>query len=542
MSNVRLGILMVFFFLFGALIVSRLFSVQIKEAKSYQLKAARQQSADSQIERGDMFAQDKNGNLFRLATTQTFFRLYAIPSHIPEAKEAQIARELAVSLQMPEEIVRERLSKKDDPYEPLKERILPEEEAQAKKLTELFPEGLKLQQYKDRFYPYGKLASHILGFVGYQGERKEGLYGLEKFYESDLAQGEIDLVLSLDINIQRYIENTLGELLAKWNAPSGSITVMRPRDGAILAMAANPDFDPNHYQQVEDISYFINPVVQEVFEPGSIVKPITMAAGLEAGKITPETVYVDPGTLERGGYNINNAGGRNFGKRNMKEVLQFSINTGAIFVEELVGQKDFLRTFEKFGFGQSTDIDLPGEAVGDMTNLDTGRSINYATASFGQGISTTPLQILSALASVANGGKLMRPFVVERRVELGGKEISTQSEVRKVSMEEHSAANLVAMMVDVVQNGYDKKARVPGYAVAGKTGTSEVPEKGEYLEQTIHSFIGFAPAYKPEFIVLIKMDAPLGIRFASESIAPIFSTLTQYLLQYYQILPERAVQ
>ena len=239
---------------------------------------------------------------------------------------------------------------------------------------------------------------------------------------------------------------------------------------------------------------------------------------------------------------IKNAGERVFGKRTMREVLEFSINTGAIFVQEQVGQKEFLQTFENFGFGEKTGIDLPGELAGDISNLDSGRPVNFATASFGQGISTTPLQFIAAIGAIANEGTLMKPFLVQKIVS-PEREITIAAQRKRVVIKQENAAKLVALMVEVVEKGYSKKASVPGYLVAGKTGTSQIPDpEGGYLDETIHSFVGFAPAFDPAFVVLIKLDAPEGPAFASESIAPYFSRLAQYILQYYGILPEKPVE
>lgn len=539
MNRTRLIIIPLFFLAFGALIIARLFSIQISQAQVFQLRAQRQQQINSNQRRGDIFGQDKDHNRFLLATTKSFLRLYVVPKNLLSASIPEVANLLTSQLSLPSDVVQERLSHKEQSYVPLKDHIAKEEKVHVRQLIAQFSDALKVEEYQDRFYPYGTLGAQAIGFVGFVDQNKTGLYGIEKFYDKELAAGN-DLVLTLDINVQRSIESTLHDLMEKWKTLSGSIIVMRPRDGAILAMASEPNFDPNDYASVKDIGYFLNPITQKVFEPGSIMKPITMSAGLELGKITPDTTYVDRGVVEVGGYKIRNAGDRTFGLRTMKEVLEFSINTGAIFVEQLVGQKDFLRNFENFGLGQATGIDLPGEAVGDMTNLDSGRPVNYATASFGQGISTTPLQMLDALSAIANEGKLMRPYVLERMAGLDGSSQATLPKVRKVSIKQDTAARVVQMLTEVVDKGYDKKARVPGFVVAGKTGTSEIPSpKGGYLNETIHSFEGFAPAFDPAFILLIKLDEPLGTRFASESIAPSFSKLTQSLLQYYGKLPDR---
>lgn len=540
MSKIRLGILFTLFFLFGAGILLRLFSLQITQGKFYQAKSAALATRPSGFTRGNIFIQDKDGNLYIVAETKRFLRLYAVPSKIPAGKEEEVANFLGENFAIPPQTLTERLSRKDDIYEPLKEGIFLDQKIAIEEQVKEFEDFLKLEEYSSRFYPYQSLASHVIGFVGFEGAKKVGLYGIEKAYDGVLARGDDDVVLTIDISLQEQSEKMVKELVERFKANEGSIVIMNPRDGRILAMASKPDFDINTFSEVEDIAVFLNPVLQKVFEPGSIIKPITMAAGLETGKITPQTSYVDTGFSQKGGYIIKNAGERVFGKRTMAEVLEFSINTGAIFVQEQVGQKDFLDTFERFGFGEKTGIDLPGELGGDITNLDSGRVINYATASFGQGISATPLQVLSAVGAIANEGKLMRPFLVQEI--LSGKgEQKTKPNMRRQVISPGTAAQLEAMMVEVVEKGYSKKAQVPGYLVAGKTGTSQVPSaKGGYLDTTIHSFVGFAPAFDPRFIILIKLDAPMGIRFASESIAPYFSRLAQYALQYYGIFPEKS--
>lgn len=521
----------------------RLFSLQIKNSHIYKLRAEAQKIKNKEFKRGNIFAQDKDGNIFFAGITKKYIRLYAIPAKISSGKEGEIARTLWQKLAIPEQTIKENLLQKDDPYAPLKDSISDEEKENIKGLLAAFPEGLKLQEYKDRFYPYTNLISHSVGFLGFEGDKKVGLYGIEKYYNKELERGDVDLLLTIDLVLQQQAQKTLEELIERFKSPAGSIIIMRPQDGAILAMVSKPDFDPNTYSQTKDISDFLNPAIQKVFEPGSIVKPVTMASGLETGKITPDTTFVDKGFVKEGSYTIKNAGERSFGKRTMTEVLELSINTGAIFVEQKVGQKNFLQTLEHFGFGEKTDVDLPGELPGDITNLDSGRPINFATAAFGQGISTTPLQIITALNTIANGGKLMRPYIIKAMKYADGTVIETKPYMKRRAISKETAAKLSAMMVEVVQKGYSKKAQVPGYAIAGKTGTAQISNpKGGYLETTtIHSFIGFAPAFDPAFTVLIKLDQPVGIRFASDTIAPYFSQLAQNILQYYAILPEKTV-
>ena len=474
----------------------RFFSLQVSDARLYKNRAQLQQNKGEETVRGDIYIQNREGELFLVATTKSFLRIYAVPSKIPSDKDREIAQKIVSLLKIPEDGIIQKLSQKSDTYEVLGERIPIEDEKKLKEsLASYLSEGVVIERYRDRFYPYNELASHVIGFLGFNEGERRGVYGIEQFYEKELSGGA-DIVLTLDLTLQQRTRDFLTKLMDKWKSPAGSVIIMRPQDGVILAMASKPDFDPNSYNETKDFEYFLNPAVQKVFEPGSIMKPITIAGGIEIEKVSPATTYEDKGFVEKSGHTIRNAGNRVFGKRTVREVLAFSINTGAVFVEDLMGNDNFLRTLENFGFGQATGIDLPGELVGDITNLDKGRPINYATASFGQGIATTPLQVINALAAIAYEGKLMRPHVAQFIFYPDGEKKEIKAQERRRAISPKTASQMVSMMINAVQEGYSKKAGVPGYLVAGKTGTAQIPgSKGEYLDQTIHSVVGFAPAF-----------------------------------------------
>jgi len=283
----------------------------------------------------------------------------------------------------------------------------------------------------------------------------------------------------------------------------------------------------------------LNPCIQERYEPGSVFKPVVMAAGLDTNKVTPDMTYTDTGSVQIGSYTIKNSQEKVYGLSSMTRVLEKSINTGAIFVQRLIGGEVFKNYIEAFGFDQVSGIDLANEATGNLSNIRENREINYATAAFGQGVSVTPLQMISAIAAIANEGKLMRPYVVEKVVEPNGQEKITQPQVTRQVITPQVANKLTAMLVSTVRNGYDK-IKVKDYFIAGKTGTAQIPSEGlrGYSNETIHTFVGYAPAYNPKFIILLKIDKPRGIEFASESLAPVFGELAQYLFNYYQIPPE----
>src|SRR3990167_10486046 len=327
--------------------------------------------------------------------------------------------------------------------------------------------------------------------------------------------------------------------MEKWGAEKGTIIVEDPETGRILAMADLPSFDPNNYSEYESKLY-LNGSIQEIYEPGSSFKPVTMSAGIDLGKITPGTTYEDKGFVNISGYTIHNFSNKVFGVQSMTQVLEKSINTGTMFVENLVGDDNFLDYVVNMGFGQKTGIDLPGEVSGDITNLYSGRKINYLTASFGQGIAVTPLQLINAYSTIANGGKLMKPHIIDKIIKDDGEEVLTKPEIISIPVSEKTAVKLQTMLVGVVDNGFDK-ARITGYDIAGKTGTAQMPDgRGGYSEnEFIHNFVGFAPAYNAKFAILIKMDKPKGIQFAADSLSPTFKEIAAFILNYYNIPPTR---
>lgn len=406
-----------------------------------------------------------------------------------------------------------------------------------------------------RFYPEGALASSVIGFLGFQDKTRTGQYGIEEYYEPwlsgrvglknilnrvGLGSGSVQgssLILTLDKNIQFFVESKLDELVKKWEASGGNVIVQDPRSGAILAMADLPAFDPNKYSEYS-YGKFINSNIQETFEPGSSFKTVTMALALDSGAVTPKTSYFDSGEIKMSGYTIKNYDLKSHGWQTMTSVLEKSINTGAIFAMEKTGRDRFLEYLERFQFGSKTDIDLAGEVAGDIKNLYTGRPINFATAAFGQGVAVTPLQIVNAYSAIANGGKLMRPYIVEKIIKPDGETIQIRPEVISEPITPETSKTLTGMLISVIENGSIKKAAVPGYKIAGKTGTAQEPNpEGGYSEFLIHNLIGFGPAESPRFTILVRLDRPEGVETAAVSLADAFGDIARFLVNYYGIPP-----
>jgi stage V sporulation protein D (sporulation-specific penicillin-binding protein) len=553
------------------LIGYRLFVLSYVRHSAYARTAeAQTDNINNILARGNIYFSDKDGAATLAATNRKFPAAHIVASKVDQSRADTLIASLAEITGAAPETLAKVIGSHAVYARVVAKRLTADQVARIKALN---APGIGISYEMDRFYPYEGLASDVLGFLGYNGTSRSGQYGIESFYDTELfgksadtshpAAGIFarlasvfgkktdtkkveptfdrpkDIVLTIDKNVQSYIEDRLEQLLHQWSAAGGSVIVEDPRTGKIIAMADRPTFNPNNYSDFPTQQY-LNNSLQQVFEPGSSFKPITMAAGLDLGKVTPQTSYEDTGSVSIAGYTIKNFSSKVFGHSTMSQVLEKSINTGTMFVENLIGDDNFLNYTINMGFGQRTGIDLPGEVSGDITNLYSGRKINYLTASFGQGIAVTPLQLVNAYATLANGGKLMRPYVVDKIVSEGGRKTMTKPEIAGMPISEKTASKIKTMLVSVVDNGFDK-ARIKGYDIAGKTGTAQIPDgQGGYLEnQYIHSFLGFAPAYDARFVILIKMDKPQGITFAADSLSPAFRDIAAFLINYYNIPPTR---
>ena len=555
MKNWRINLVLVFILIFGAAIISRLFYLQIIKRGFYQAQALGQQVRLREVEglRGEIFFKNKTKSL---AINKERWVVYVLPEEIED--KALTAEILSKNLDKPQDLILSKIEE-GDYYTEIKNRLTEEE---VEKIKNLNLEGVYWEEFPGRYYPQETLASHVIGFLG--GDEK-GQYGLEGYYDEILRgkegfreekKGSIlldslfgpenlepvedgsDLYLTIDYNIQFKAESLLEEAKELFDIEAGQIIVLEPDSGEILALADFPNFNPNQYSKEKDLSIFQNGAVQKIFEPGSVLKPITMAIALNEGKITPNTTYQDEGYVKVGVETIYNYGRRVYGEKSMTEVLEKSINTGAVFVSKLIPREVFLEYVDKFGLNKKTDIDLQGEIYSQNENLRKGQEINFATASFGQGIEMTPIQLSRAFCVIANGGKLVKPYLVEKIVNVSTSEI--QPQVLGEVINQQVAFQLTAMLISVVENGFAKKAKIPGYYIAGKTGTAQVAYEGKggyHPDKTIQSFIGFGPALNPQFLILVKLDNP-KTRTAEYSALPIFRKLAKHIIDYWQIPPD----
>lgn len=489
-----------------------------------------------------------------------------------------------------------RVDKPGDPYEPLKYKLTDEKllEVYAKlisdenrslsaddlerKLEKIYLKGtdeeinfkgiaFSLESY--RYYPENELTGNIVGFVSNSDAVMSGHYGLEEFFNSELtgstgylkgergagntvivndreyvkAESGSDIVLTMDRGVQFHVCAALEGAMNKYQAEGGSVIAVNAKTGAILAMCSLPSFNPNNYNEVTDISVFNNPAILYQYEPGSVFKVITMAAAIDGSELSPATTFKDEGQIMIKGWpkaisnsDFSTKGGH--GLVDMNYVLENSLNTGAIFAMTKIGPNIFAEYVKKFGFGEKTGIELGAESPGDISNLlrNRVREIDAATASFGQGVAVTSLQMLMSIQAIANQGNLMKPYIVQEIRHHNGQIELMKPQTVNQAVTSQTANTVLAMMVNVVERGHAKGAQIPGYYIGGKTGTAQVAIAGGYsADKYIHTFVGVAPAYDPQIVMLTRLDAPKGVRFAEGSVVPLWHDIAEFMLKYYQI-------
>lgn len=427
-----------------------------------------------------------------------------------------------------------------------------------RRVDELDYVAIRAEQIPKRYYPQGSLASQLIGIVGGGAEDLRGYNGVEGYYQDVLTgqtrQEEIsnlpfdipedernkpqrgaDLVLTIDRDVQFLIETELQAAITSTGAEGGTIIVMNPRTGDIIGMASYPTFDPNTIP--EDERLLRNPAIGEVYEPGSVFKIITVAAALEEGVITPDWTYNDQGVFPVGGKEIRNWDNVAHGVVDLTTALVDSLNIGMaeIAVNEM-GRESFYARISAFGIGERTRVDLEGEERGTLRipGDEFWSESDLATNSFGQGVAVTPLQMLNAVNVIANGGLLMQPRIVAQVVR--GTEIENREPVviRRVLSPE-TAKTVADMMVSVVNEGVDGRASVPGYTVAGKTGTAQIFTPIGPDPRNMMTFVGFLPADDPQISILVKLNRPTSGQFASQTAAPVFARLAERLVLMLEI-------
>lgn len=565
--------LLVFFVLLGAgIILFRLFVIQCMDYEKWERIAMGQHETNRalQAKRGELFFHDHGGR-YAVAVNRDEAYVFIVPRDIEDPQVMSEA--LSNILGIEKEDIRRKTERKDDPFEMLKKKI---SEDEVLRIQALQMKGVSIGFETNRYYPGGEFAASLIGFVGERQDGnhdEEGKYGLESAFNESLqgkngnlqeerdsagrwisltdrvmspAQNGDDYVLTIDRTVQFEAERILRDSIEQYAADGGTIVVMEPKTGDILAMATLPQFDPNAFGEVKSYELFLNGATSVGYEPGSVMKPLTMAMGIEEGKVNPNTEYVDTGDVFEAGYHLKNAEGKVYGRSSMYRVLDESINTGVIFVERAVGNALFREYVKNFGFGEKAGFGFPGEVSGNIRNMDDARrNINFFNIAFGQGMTATPLQLVRAYATLGNGGILMKPRLVDTIIHSDGREEMIPPESVRRVVSEDTARIMGDMLRSVVVNGHGKRADVPGYLVGGKTGTAQVAksnEKGYDENLSIGSFVGYAPIGDPKFAISVKFDNPKNVEWAESSAAPVFGKMMKFLLEYYRIEPTEPIK
>jgi len=541
------------------------------------------------------------------------FIIYGDPTLISEAELPEISKTLSGYLDEPSAGLESKLTRRLVRYVYLKNKLTPEISA---KITAMNLKGIVLLPEHWRFYPEGKLAANIVGFIN---RETVGQYGIEGYFNNELEgkKGSIlaksdpfgrqitvgdtkiinavdgdTIILTIDRVVQKKVEDILAQQVEKFKADSGQVIIMDPFSGAIISMANFPSFDPNAYTDAyslrklnledgekvykttpvfkkndrdsyvpineEDLNndevpkfvyenrfgpgVFKNKVISEFYEPGSVFKPIVMSIAIDSKEVDPETTYNDDGPIKIDEFEIKNSDETYYGVTTMTEVLEKSLNTGMSRIAQRLGKKLMYKYIESFGFGEYTNIKLEGETKGAVDYYTRWSTAQLLTTSFGQGIIVTPLQMITAWASLANGGKLIQPYMVDSIIR-EGKVIETTPEIIQRVISEETSSIITSMLVSTVRQGHARPAAVPGFLVAGKTGTSQIAGKfGRYETgegAVITSFAGYFPAMKPQFVILIKFDRPrIGENtWGATTGAPTFKLIAEFLIDYYNIEP-----
>ncbi len=565
----RVRLLSVIILCGAILLIARLYQIQVLNAEQYQEKADSQyvHTKTDLYSRGSILFTTRDGTTLSAAAVQAGYVLAANPTQIT-LSPGDFCVALENYLNSSVERCVERVSTPGRTYIELADRI---NDDQSKAIQELDIDGASLYKNQWRYYPGGSLAARSIGFVGYSdnGSELRGKYGLERQYDDVLFEkrqvmsvnffaelfsnlGELvyqkeggrtgDIVTTLEPSVSRMLDTVLQDTNDFYESKLTGAVIMNPHTGEIVAMNAVPGFDLNDRSDAT-IDQFQNPLVENVYEFGSTIKALTMAAGLDSGAVTPKSTYYDAGQIEFDGFTIRNYDGRGRGTVPMQEILNQSLNTGVSHIVEEMGKEAFRKYFLNYKIGSETGIDLPNEAHGLVDNLDSPRDVEYATASFGQGIAMTPIEATRALATLANGGKLVTPHLVKRIEYDDGEDKEVRYPEGEHVLSEETSEEISRMLTTVVDDALKGgNVALPHHTIGAKTGTAQSPDPvngGYYEDKFLHSFFGYFPAFEPEFIVFMYTVEPQGVRYASETLTDPFMEITKFLINYYSIPPDR---
>jgi len=562
----RIRLLSFFVVVFAFVLIAKLYHVQIVNGSEYSDRADRQYIKPNQVlfDRGSIFFETKDGTTIGAATVKEGFTLVMHPKQLADAEAAYAT--LSTIVPLSKEEFMEKAKKVDDPYEELLRKV---DRKVGIQIGELGIPGIRVYKENWRYYPGNKMASHTVGLVGYKGDELGGRYGLERYYEDILGRSsgglyvnffaevfsnikntlfngrelEGDIVTTIEPSVQNYLETTLENIHNDWSPDEIGGIIIDPRTGEIYAMAALPDFNANNLKEEKDPRVFSNPLVENVYEMGSIIKPLTMAAALDTGVVTAASTYKDDGFLVLNNRRISNYDGKARGVVKMQEILSQSLNTGVAYLVTKIGKEQFADYMRSFGIGELTGIDQPNEQAGITENLRSSRDIELATAAYGQGIAMSPIATVRALSTIANGGMLITPHLVKRIDYKVGVSKTIEPDPGTRVLKKETADEVTRMLVEVVDTALKRgEVKMEDYSVAAKTGTAQIADNvnGGYLDdQYLHSFFGYFPSYNPQFLVFLYQVKPKGADYASETLTYPFIDIAKFLINYYEVAPDR---
>ncbi len=552
----RIGTLFAFIVLLFFGVICRLFYWQVIAGDALRAEAARQYNLEFTVpaSRGTIAAADGEP----LAMNQEAYLVYAQPKEIADVNI--FVRLIAPILSMEEKSLYELVNVADRVWVPLAHKV---DTKVVTDLQKLNLKGLGFEHEPKRYYPEASMAAQLLGFVGSdQNGADQGYFGLEGYYDRELrgrdggmqiekdvqgrpivigdakrvdAEDGRSLNLWIDRTVQNIVQKRLAEGIQKYGAKEGSVVIMDPTTGGIIAMAAYPSYDPAQFAQYDKV-FYKNPIVASTYEPGSTFKVLVMSAGVNEHVVTADTKMQEDGPVQVGEYAIRTWDNQYHGEVSMTDVLVHSSNVGMVFVQKKLGEEKFLKYIHDFGFGQPTGVDLEEESSPELRPDSDWKEIDLATSSFGQGIAVTPIQMVRAVSAIANGGWLMEPHIVRDIIDSKGKKVTIKPKKLRQVIRPEAASILTEMMIASVDRGEAKWAKPAGYRIAGKTGTAQIPVSGHYdSTKTIASFVGFAPADHPKFVMLVTLRETSSSQWGSETAAPLFFNIARDLFAYYSI-------
>lgn len=563
-QRIRARFILIIVALIGVALVANLYSIQIKNGDTYAAKADKQYTrpSSSLFDRGSIYFEARDGTRVSAGSVANGYTLYLNTILLADAESAYQA--MSNYVKVDKSFFLEKAGKENDPYEELIKKL---DTNTAQSIRQLDIAGLGVIKENWRTYPGDTLSANVLGIIGENKDGKlVGKYGLERYYDDVLSRkgilgssdifaelfsgltGDTDeksgnIIASIEPSVESYVEKVLVKIESDWKSDEIGAIVMDPHTGDIIAMSSYPTFDPNNVSKIEDIGVLSNPLVEHVYEMGSIMKPLTMAIGLDTGKITSTSKYDDTGTLTLDGKKISNYDGKARGIVPVQEILNQSLNIGATYVALKVGSEDFVKYFKSFKFDNKTGVDLPNEANQILGNVVKGRDIELATASYGQGIALSPIGMVTALSTLANGGYYVKPRLVKEIDKMDGTVEIIPTEKSGQLFSKQTTDEVTKMLVNVVDVALRKgEIKMEKYSIAAKTGTAQIPDPvngGYYKDRYLHSFFGYFPAYDPKFIVFLYHLYPKGAQYASDTLTKPFAEITQYLINYYNIPPDR---